>query len=353
MRMFRYVSWLYLRHFFLIAFALAFFFAGLDYMQNASKLTGFNIKILYMFYKGSYALSLLFPIALVLSMIVAKMALIRSNALVSFYALGYSKKEVLRPFIFVSFILTLLYIALHSTTFVNSELYAKALMQKKHNLTVTRNLFVKYNDSFVYISQLIPSKKEAKDIRIYRMHDGDLVQTIYGRSARFDGSRWLIADAKIVTKPHVKGLSSDGLEIERRKNVETLEGFKPKILTSVFEGKRYYTIQDAYDALKLLISQKLETSKVRSILYYMVVSPFFAMSLVIIFFLSIPPHARSTNLLLVSFVLTGTTLFVWGIIYLLYRISLSGVILPELGTVAATALLAAGALYSYMFRTAR
>ena len=353
MRMFRYISWLYIRHFFLIAFALAFFFAGLDYMQNASKLSGFNIKILYMFYKGSYALSLLFPIALVLSMIVAKMALIRSNALVSFYALGYSKKEVLRPFIFVSFVLTLLYIVLHFTTFVNSELYAKALMQKKHNLTVTRNLFVKYNDSFVYISQLIPSKKEAKDIRIYRMHDGDLVQIIYGKSARFDGSRWLIADARIVTKPHVQGLSSQGLEIEHKKDVQTLEGFKPKILTSVFEGKRYYTIQDAYDALNLLVSQKLETSKVRSILYYMVVSPFFAMSLVIIFFLSIPPHARSSNLLLVSFVLIGTTLFVWGIIYLLYRISLSGVILPELGTVAAVGLLAAGALYSYMFRTGR
>ena len=353
MRMFRYVSWLYIRHFFLIAFALAFFFAGLDYMQNAGRLNGFNIKILYLFYKGSYALSLLFPIALVLSMIVAKMALIRSNALVSFYALGYSKKEVLRPFIWVSFLLTLLYIALHFTTFVNAELYAKALMQKKQNLTVTRNLFVKYNDSFIYISQLIPSKKEAKDIRIYRMHDGDLVQIIYGKSARFDGGIWRIPEAKIVTKPHVEGLSSEGLRIEYKKYVETLAGFKPKILTSVFEGKRYYTIQDAYDALNLLVSQHLETSKVRSILYYMVVSPFFAMCLVIIFFLSIPPHARSTNLLWVSFVLTGTTLFVWGIVYLLYRISLSGVIVPEFGTVAAVALLGAGALYSYLFRTNR
>ena len=103
MRMFRYVAQLYLKHFFIIAFALAFFFAGLDYMQNASKLNGFNIKVLYLFYKGSYALNLLFPIALVFSMIVAKMALIRSNALVSFYALGYSKKAVLRPFFWVAF----------------------------------------------------------------------------------------------------------------------------------------------------------------------------------------------------------------------------------------------------------
>lgn len=352
MRMFRYVSWLYIRHFFLIAFALAFFFAGLDYMQNVSKLSGFNIKILYLFYKGSYALDLLFPITLVLSMIVAKMALIRSNALVSFYALGYSKKEVLRPFIFVSFILTAIYISLHFTTFVNSEQYAKSLLDKKKSFSVTRNLFVKYNDSFIYISQLVPAVKEAKDIRIYKMSEGDLSQIIYGKSAKFDGSKWLIEDATIVTKPHVKGLSKEGLRIER-KDVETLVGFKPKILTSVFEGKKYYTIQDAIDALNLLAEQKLQTSKVRSIIYYMVVSPFFAISLVVIFFLSIPPHARSANLLWVSFVLTGTTLFVWGVIYLLYRISLSGVIMPELGTVAAVTLLGMGALYSYLFRTAR
>ncbi len=353
MRMFRYVSWLYIRYFFLIAFALAFFFAGLDYMQNASKLSGFNIKILYLFYKGSYALGLLFPIALVLSMIVTKMSLIRSNALVSFYALGYSKREVLHPFITVSFVLTLLYIGLHFSSFVNSELYAKALMQKKQNLTITKNLFVKYNDSFIYISQLIPSKKEAKDIRIYKMGEGDLTKIIYGKSARFDGRKWLIADAKIVTKPHVRELSLEGLKTECRKDIETLAGFKPKILTSVFEGKRYYTVQDAYYALNLLLSQGLETSKVRSIFYYMVVSPFFAMFLVVIFFLSIPPHARSMNLLWTSFVLIGITLFVWGIVYLLYRISLGGVILPELGTVLAVVLLAAGALYSYMFRTDR
>ncbi|WP_286337774.1 LptF/LptG family permease [Hydrogenimonas cancrithermarum] len=353
MRMFRYVAQLYLKHFFIIAFALAFFFAGLDYMQNASKLNGFNIKILYLFYKGSYALNLLFPIALVLSMIVAKMALIRSNALVSFYALGYSKKAVLRPFFWVAFFLTLLYIVMHFTPFVDAELSAKRLLQGKKSENVTRNLFVKYNDSFIYIAQLIPASKEAKDIRVYTTQENGAAEMIYGKTAHFDGESWIIRHAKIVKKPSPKGLGGEGLAIEYKDEIKTLQGFKPKILTSVFEGKRYYTIQDAYEALNLLLTQRLETSKVRSIFYYMVVSPFFAMFLVVIFFLSIPPHARSTNLLWVSFVLTGITLFVWGVIYLLYRISLSGVVLPELGMVATVALLGLGALYSYLFRTNR
>ena len=353
MRMFRYVSWLYLKHFLIIALALALFFAGLDYMQNAAKLGSFNIKVLYLFYKGAYALNLLFPIALVLSMIVAKMALIRSNALVSFYALGYSKKAVLRPFFWVSFLLTLLYIGAHFTPFVNAEISAKQLLEGKKTHSVTRNLFVKYNDTFIYISELVPAKKEAKDIRIYRVMNDGTAEMVYGPRASFDGRGWTVRQARIIHKPRAEGLGGKGLVIEEKPQIRTLEGFKPKILTSVFEGARAYTIQDAFDAMRLLEKQRLETQKVRSVFYHMVASPFFAVFLVVIFFLAIPPHARSTNLLWVSFILTGITLFVWGVFYLLYRVSLTGVVMPELGIVLTVALLGAGALYSYLFRTNR
>jgi len=62
-----------LKYFFIIAFALSFLFAGLDYLQHAGRLEGFNIKVLYLFYKGSYALDLLFPLTLIFAMIVAAM----------------------------------------------------------------------------------------------------------------------------------------------------------------------------------------------------------------------------------------------------------------------------------------
>jgi len=353
MRMFRYIARLYLTHFVIIAFALAFFFAGLDYMQNAAKLGGFNIKILYLFYKGAYALNLLFPIALVLSMIVAKTALIRSNALVSFYALGYSKKAVLRPFFLVSSLLTFLYIAMHFTPFVDAEISAKHLLEGKNAHNVTQNLFVKYNDSFIYISEIIPSRKLAKGIRIYRVRPDGSAQVIYGPRALFDGKAWTVEQARIIKKPKADGLGGKGLVVEKRAKVRTLDGFKPKILTSVFEGARAYTIQDAYEAIRLLEREGLKTQKVRAVLYHMLATPFFAVFLVVIFFLSIPPHARSTNLLWVSFTLTGITLFVWGLFYLLYRISLTGVVMPELGILLAVALLGLVALYSYLFRSNR
>ena len=350
MRMFRYVSWLYLRYFIIIATALTFLFSGLDYMQSAPQLNGFNIKILYLFYKSMYALNLLFPIALVFAMIIAKMALIRSNALVSFYALGYSKRAILAPFFITSFILTLIYVFMHFTPFVNAESDAKSLLNRKSESS-TKDIFVKYNESYVYIGTLLPLTKKAHSVRIYRLKNGNLSQIIYGETATFDGKKWRVENAKIVNKPNPKTLNGDGITTSYESVIYTLDGFKPEVLSSVMEGKHYFTIQDAWGAWSVMNLQSLETSKIRSIMYYMVVAPFFAPFLVVLFFLFIPPHARSSNLFWTSFTLSGLTLMVWGTIYLLYRISLSGVINPEFGIIPIVVTLAILAFLSFIKRT--
>jgi lipopolysaccharide export system permease protein len=348
--MFRYVTLLYLRYFFIIILALVSLFAGLDYMQNTPQLDGFNLKVLYIFYKSLFALNLLFPIALVFAMIVSKIALIRSNALVSFYALGYSKRSVLFPYIVTSFVLTFIYISMHFTPFVNAESYAKDLARKKSDNS-TKNIFVKYNDSFVYIKTLLPLTKKASTIKIYRLKDRKLIQIIYGDKAIFDGEKWRVENVKIINKPDPKSLSKEGITISYRPFVYTLEGFKPKVLSSVMEGKHYFTIQDAWSAWSILNLQSLETSKIRSVMYYMVIAPLFAPLLVILFFLFIPPQARNSNILGVSFSLSGLALMVWGVIYLFYRISLSGVIYPEFGIVPVVLILAVLAIWAFIKRT--
>ncbi|WP_353661945.1 LptF/LptG family permease [Hydrogenimonas sp. SS33] len=353
MRMFRYVARLYLKYIFIIAFALSFLFAGLDYLQQAGNLEGFNIKVLYFFYKGAYAFDLLFPLTLVFAMIVAKIVLVRSNAIMSFYALGYSKKALMAPFIAVSLVALLLYIALHNTSFVDAQRSAKMLLEGKKKSLVTKNLFVKYNRSFIYIGELIPSKREALDIRIYSPEGDGVKQVIYGKKARFDGEKWIVSDAVILTKPRPEGLGGKGFATEHAARVETLHGFKPKILTSIFKGKESYTVESAYEALKLLLSQKLKTDTLRNLLYHMLVMPFFALFLVMLTFLGIPPYARSANLVLRAFLMVGVTLFSWGILYLLFRFARAGVIPPEAGTLPFIALLALLSLYGFFFRTNR
>ena len=353
MRMFRYVGWVYLKNFLMIAFALSFLFSGLDYLQNASKLEGFNIQLLYLFYKFLYAFDLLFPLSLIFGMIWTKIQLIRSNALVSFYALGYGKRRVLLPFLTVAAILTFGYISLHFTSFVYVEESARSLLDRQHDRKMTDNLFLKYNGSYVYIAQLLPEKKVAEKIRIYHFNKDGSLRIIQGKKACFNGRTWTIHEATIIKKPHVQTLGGPGLERKSVHDFRTLAGFKPRLLSSVFEGKSRYTIPAALESIKLLGAQGLDTGSIRTLLYHMSVTPFFALCLVIIFFLIIPPHARSVNLLGIGFVLTGTTLFIWGILYLLYRISRNGMISPEWGSLAIVGFLATMALYMVIERADR
>ncbi len=93
---FKYISFHYLKYFFIILTALVLFLVGFDYMSNAEYLTGSaNILLIYLVYKSFFAIDMLLPLSLVFAMITTKIFLIRSNALVSLFSLGYSKVDVL------------------------------------------------------------------------------------------------------------------------------------------------------------------------------------------------------------------------------------------------------------------
>jgi len=88
---FKYISLHYIKYFLIILIALVVFMVGLDYMENAEELSkSANLLLIYLVYKSFFAIEMLLPLALVFSMITTKIFLIRSNALVSLYSLGYS-----------------------------------------------------------------------------------------------------------------------------------------------------------------------------------------------------------------------------------------------------------------------
>ena len=97
---FKYISFHYIRYFFIILLALVMFLVGFDYMGSTEKLDiSANLLLIYVVYKTFYAVDMLLPLSLVFAMISTKLFLIRSNALVSFYSLGYSRADILKPFI--------------------------------------------------------------------------------------------------------------------------------------------------------------------------------------------------------------------------------------------------------------
>ena len=332
---FRYILFHYLKYFVVILAALTLFLVGFDYMSNASKISSSaNLVLIYLTYKTFFAIDMLLPLALVFAMISTKIMLIRSNALVSFYALGYSKLDVLKPFIVVSTVITGIYIALHTLPrFSKAEELAGGIKNNSEYLSPSRDLFFIYKNQYIYFKRLLPLRQQAKGIRIFRLQNKQLKEVIIAQNAYYKNNGWHILDADIITKPTKIDFTTKGINVKKEKELVLLEGFRPKILDQVYEGKANYTIEDAFEALFLLQSQNVNIDKIKAALYKILIYPFYAPLLVIIIFFFVPISSRFLNVSLFSFSAVLATLFVWGILFMLMELSKNKTISPEIGIV--------------------
>ncbi len=335
---FKYISFHYLKYFSVILIALILFLVGFDYMGNADELpSSANLVLIYLVYKVFYAIDMLLPLSLIFSMIITKMYLIRTNALVSFYSLGYSRVDILKPFVVTSTIIIILFISLHtSSKFTQAEELSRNIRTTSVYLSQTKDLFFIHKDKFVYFSNMIPLQEKAEGIRVFSVKDNKLQEVIIAKSAVYLADYWYIKDADIITKPINMGFDSKGIKVKHENGLYILKGFRPKILDQVYEGKVNFTIKDAVDAYKLLDAQNIETSAIRGAIYKIFIYPWFVPALVVIIFFLVPISPRFLNVSLFSFGAILSTLLIWGTLYMLIELSNNKVIPSEVGVIAPT-----------------
>ena len=88
----RYVGWLYFKYFAILFIALTLFYVGIDILTNLKDMpASANLKLLYFGLTSLTAVNYVLPLALIFALITSKFSMIRSNELVSFYALGIDK----------------------------------------------------------------------------------------------------------------------------------------------------------------------------------------------------------------------------------------------------------------------
>ena len=336
---------LYLKNLFSVLFGLSFAFAAMDYFQYSQGLHSFSFKILYVFYMWQEALGLLYPLAIVFALIMTKLSLVKNNTMGALHAFGYTKKRLVLPMFLVALATYLLFTLLHATQFSYAKDKANLLLKNQIGAYDVKNLFFKYNDTFVYITQLDPVKQTIKDMTIFKVNDYQVRYTIKAPRATFDGKQWNAYDATI--KRHIyKDGSLEKYVVEHEDKIETLRGYKPKIIESLYEGKTLNII-DAYNTWHLLRSQHLKSSKVRAAFYDKVVVPLFALALLVILFFKLPFHARMMNMGVVIASALGATFIIWGILFGLNQIGSNGVLLPEITAVGPILLLWVYAAYVY------
>ncbi|MEA1892791.1 MAG: LptF/LptG family permease [Campylobacterota bacterium] len=338
---FRYISFHYIKYFLVIIMALVMFVVGSDYIDHADRLgISANLLIIYLVYKAFHAIDMLLPLALVFGMIATKVFLIRSNALVSFFSLGYSRVDVLKPFVVVSSSVIVLFIYLHSIPdFARAHEYSKNIRNYAAHLNPTQDLFFTYKDKYIYFSKMLPLQEKAEGIRVFSIKENRLKEVLVAKEALYKDDYWHILEADLLIKPDDMSFESLGIKVENAKNLKLLQGFRPKMLDQVYEGKVNFTIGDAIDAYLLLRDQNINTSSIRGSLYKIFIYPFFVPCLIVIIFFFVPVSARFLNISLFSFGAIIATLLVWGLLFMFIELSNNKTIPSEIGVVIPTIIL--------------
>jgi lipopolysaccharide export system permease protein len=343
---FFYLSKLYIKNLLSILFGLSFAFAAIDYFQYAQKLdVSGSYQILYIFYMWEQALGLLYPLAIIFALIMTKLSLIRNNTMGALHAFGYSRQRLVLPLLVVSILTYLIFTFLHTTEFSYAGERGELLLKNEINAYNVNNLFFKYDDTFVYIDKLDPITKTIEGITIFKVAGYQVRYTIKSPRATFNGHEWDAEDATIKTHIYQKG-KLVRYDVEHQDNIRTLEGYKPKIIESLYEGKALNII-DAYNTWKLLEKQNLNSDKIRAILYDKVIVPLFSIALLVIFFFKLPFHARIMNIGSIIALSLSITFMIWGILFGLNQIGTNGVLIPEVTVVFPILLLWGYAGYVY------
>jgi len=322
-----YLIKLYVRQIFIIFIALQLFYAGIDFIAASSDLPeSANLRLLYVIFTFGSAMKITLPLSLIFGMVASKIHLIRANELVVIYALGVSKKEVIKPFIWISLLLSLLYIALHTTPFAYFDQKALSIKKDKYFVSVTKNVFVKYDNNYIYIERLFPMQKSALGVRVFELDKNGLSRVIISENAYFTHNMWRLYEGKIVNKPIVGGIQDEGLKVEHFDQYDMLEGFDPKIVEKVYDGKSAYSLIDAFDAIVMLKKQSANIDRIVGSIVTTAIIPLFAPLLVVIIFFFVPVSSRFFNVALFSSGAIFMTLVVWGFLFAMSTLAQNGTV---------------------------
>ena len=342
----RYVGWLYFKYFVIIFVALTLFYVGIDILTNLKDMpASANLKLLYFGLTSLTAVNYVLPLALIFALITSKFSMIRSNELVSFYALGIDKNRLIKPPFYIALAITLIYVGLNFTPFAYAYEYGRNIVKLSNLSRTSSDIFLKFEGKFVYVDSLNPISGEAKDVRIFDIDSSNLRSATFGESAKFIDDAWLLKNAKIVNLPQNIKLGEKGLDIKTPSELKTLENFKPKTIESASAESSAITIPDAVDYILAFKDEGVGLNSTKTTLYNLAFAPFFAPFMVLIIYYFLPVTGRFFNLALKSFIFTIASLCVWGALFVMMRFARNGVVSPEVGVLLPIILLGAYAFY--------
>ncbi|WP_299546241.1 LptF/LptG family permease [uncultured Helicobacter sp.] len=333
---FRYISFLYLKYFFYLFISLECFFVAIDLVKFLDNLpSSANLFILLLVYDFMYASQFILPLALILAQIVLMINLLKSSQFTAFLALGFSKIKIFYPIFLLSFFMTLIFIALNATPFAYAKERVDLIIDEGFIGNYKSDLFVKYNQNYVYFKKIYPLLQSAEGIVVYEFDPkkNTLTHIVESKKARFNGQDWILENSIITTLDESFELGKNPLKVKELETYETLRDFKPKILENIYEKQGSISILDAIEAYMLLKNQNANTQKIRGMLYNLIFFPLFAPLMMICLAVFIPNSNRYANFSLMTLGMILGVLITWGIFFSFSKLSISGFLQPEFSAI--------------------
>lgn len=344
---FRYITRVYLSSFFIIFFSLLSFYVVVDLLVNFKELpSSANIILLYIFFLACGACEQILSLSLIFALVLFMIKLIRQNELVSFYALGFSKNKLILYPLFWSVFITLFFIFLNSTPFAYFSDYKNNIKKHGSIMQASKDVFIKYNNSFIYIKRIKPFSNTLEDVKILKLKNQKLSSITQAKSAYYANDDWILSKAKVIQFDTNLSLDSKPPVIKKQTFLKALQGFEPQFIENIAANSAY-SISDAINSLGLFKEQGLNTKEIKINLYKLLFSPFFAPCFIVILYYFFPVITRFFNLALLSFYFFVATLFAWALLFLLARLTTNGVISPEIGIIMPIILLLTYAFYIF------
>lgn len=329
---FRYIGLLYLKYFFFLFVSLECFFVVIDLVKYLDDLpSSANLIVLLLAYDFMYASQFILPLSLVLSQIVLIIALLKSSQWTAFLALGYSKLKIFLPIFTLSFLITFFFIALNATPFAYAKEQIDLIIDQGLLGDYKKNLFVKYDNTYIYFEKIFPLLQSAEGVHIYEFDEeyDFVLRMIESPKAFFNGEEWNLQNVTITNLEDNLQIGQNPLMIQKEATYTTLNGFKPKILENIYEKNGSTSILDAYEAISLFNAQGVNTQKIRGLLYNLIFFPLFSPLMMICLSNFTPNSNRYTNLGLMTLSMILGILIGWGIFFSFSRLSISGFLQPE------------------------
>ncbi|MCI6217522.1 MAG: LptF/LptG family permease [Helicobacter sp.] len=346
---FRFITFHYCKYFFIIFLALELFFVGIDMLKYVDDLPdSANLFILFLFYDCVYAMSYTLPISLILSSIMFLVTFLKSNQLTALLALGFSRMSIITPILFVASFITCLHILLNCTPFAYAKESAESIVNNKAVLNVRQDALLKFDNKYIFMGKIFPlddGSAHAENIKIFELENKQLHSYYVAKSAFFSHDIWRLENASFLRIAKELELGKLALERTDLGELEVLKGFRPKVLDTFSQDKPTVSIIDALDTLKISIEQGTNSTKMRAILYSLILVPFFVPLSILIIASYIPSLHRYGNLALISFACIIGALIIWGLFFSFSELSISGLLQPEIGVLSPFLVLVGISLY--------